>query len=89
MNDKEIRGLRSLLRRIRSGELIIIKTDKSGKFCIVSVQDYLKLGEVHTSKDRKVSREVAVETEKLLNGHSNSWCKIWSLGEDHKHEQHN
>ena len=85
LDEKEIRGLRSLLKRIRSGELIIIKTDKSGKFCIVSVADYLKLGEAHTEKDRKISREEVIETEKLLNGHSNSWCKIWSMGGDHKY----
>ena len=26
-----------------------------------------------------------METERLLNAHSVSWCKIWSSGEDHKH----
>ena len=85
LTDKEIRGLRSILRRIRAGELLVIKTDKSGKFCIVSVQDYLRLGEVHTKKDRKIERGDVIETEKILNGHSNAWCKIWSSGEDHKH----
>ena len=85
MEENEIRGLRSLLKRIRAGELLIIKTDKSGKFCIVSVQDYLKLGEVHTKQDKKITRETVVKTEKLLNSHSTAWCKIWSSGENHGH----
>ena len=67
LDEKEIRGLRSILKRIRAGELIVIKTDKSGKFCIVSVEDYLKLGEAHTKKDREISRREVMETEKILN----------------------
>ena len=37
MTEEELHGLRSLLKRIRAGEILIIKTDKSGKFVIVTV----------------------------------------------------
>ena len=87
LTDIEIRGLRSLLRRMRLGELIIMKTDKSGKFCIVSVEDYLKMGEVHVKKDQIIGREEMIEIEKTLNGHAMSWCKIWGTGAAHKHEE--
>ena len=63
----------------------MIRTDKSGKFCIVSVEDYLKLGKVHIEKDKKITRENLIETEKQLNGHSVAWCKIWNSGADHNH----
>ena len=42
---------RSILYRIREGEILVMKTDKSGKFCIVSQADYIKMGEVHTKND--------------------------------------
>ena len=44
MTEEELQGLRSLLKRIRAGEILIIKTDKSGKVVITSVEDYKKLG---------------------------------------------
>ena len=53
MSEIEVRGLRSLLLRIGKGEIIIMKTDKSGKFCIVSVEDYLKMEQVHIKQDEE------------------------------------
>ena len=85
LSEKEIRGLRSILRRIKLGELLVIKTDKSGKFCVVSVEDYLEMGKVHTDKDKEVKRKDVIEIEKILNGHSISWVKMFSTGLDHGH----
>ena len=85
MSDVEIRGLHSLLKRIKAGELLVLKTDKSGRFCVVSVEDYKKMGAIHTAKDIEISREDVVEIEKKLNGHSISWVKIFNTGLDHGH----
>ena len=86
LTEIEIRGLRSILKRIRDGELLVIKTDKSGRFCIVSVADYLQMGEVHIQQDKKIDRKEMIEIEKFLNGHSTSWCKIFNTGSNHSHE---
>ena len=83
LSPAELRGLKSLLKRIRAGELLIILTDKSSRFCVVSVEDYLKMGEVHTANDIIVNREEIDEIEKRLNGHSVSWVKIFQTGLDH------
>ena len=68
LSDIEIRGLRSILKRLRDSELIIMKTDKSGKFCIVSIEDYLRMGQDHISKDKEIGRLEVIEIDKLLNG---------------------
>ena len=85
MTEEEIRGLKSILKRIRAGELLVIKTDKSGRFCIVTVEDYLHMGKVHTDKDVMIGRVKVIEIEKTLNGHAISWVKIFNSGQDHGH----
>ena len=70
MSEIEVQGLRSLLLRIGKGEIIIMKTDKSGKFCIVSVEDYLKMGQVHIKQDLELKRKDLIQTDKILNGNS-------------------
>ena len=64
LSEEERKGLRSILKRIREGEILVMKTDKSGKFCIVSQADYIKMGEVHTKNDKKISRDNVIQIEK-------------------------
>ena len=85
LSDSEMRGLKSLLKRIKNQELLILKTDKSGQFCVVSWSDYLEMGKVHTDKDMQVSRAEIIEIEKILNGHAVTWTKIFAVGLDHDH----
>ena len=85
LSPQEIRGLKSLLKRIRAGEILIMKTDKSGRLMVVSVEDYLAMGEVHTRNDKPITRKEIGEIEKQLNGHSASWAKIFSTGTNHGH----
>ena len=46
------RGLISLVRRVKSGELVIVVTDKTSKFTILTMEDYLASGMVHASNAR-------------------------------------
>ena len=61
--------MKSILKRIKNGELIVIQTDKSGKFAILSVEDYNAAGHVHTNKDEQASDEFVKETQTILNCH--------------------
>ena len=38
-------GLKSLVMRTKEGELVVIETDKSGKFTVMSQDDFLEAGE--------------------------------------------
>ena len=87
LSDQQKRGLHSILKRVRAEEILIMKTDKSGKFCVASRADYLEMGHVHTAKDRKIKREEVIEIEKIINGHSMAWSKTWSTGENHNHSE--
>ena len=51
----ELRELKSLKKRISAGEYIIAQTDKSSRFAILSVDQYLKAGKVHTDNDKEIS----------------------------------
>ena len=51
---------------------------------MTNLDEYLKMGEVHTSKDRTITRRELIEIERNLNGHITMWCKIWGTGKGHK-----
>ena len=52
---------------------------------MVSVEDYLKMSNVHTNSDREIPRDQVIEIEKTLNGHAICWVKIFNTGQDHGH----
>ena len=85
LNRQEQEGLKSLQKRIKEGDLIILKTDKSSKFTVTNRQEYLKMGQEHVNKDKMVNRQEIIETEETINGHSRAWAHIWGCGKDHKH----
>ena len=85
LSKEEQEGLRSLEKKVKERKLIVIKTDKSSRFAVCSEDAYLRMGKVHTSKDKKVTRGELVEIEKLLNSHCVAWGKLWRSGEDHDH----
>ena len=63
------KGLKSLKRRVAEGEIIVCQTDKSGRFCVLTSEQYLEAGEIHASKDRKINQEDHEEIQRALNGH--------------------
>ena len=86
LTPQERRGLKSLEKRKNEGEIVITMTDKSTKLCIMKREEYLKLGEAHVGKDKEITREEMVMKEKVLNSHALSWCRMFSTGENHGHE---
>ena len=85
LTQEEQFGLKSLQKRIASGELIVIKTDKSSKLAVTNQEEYKKMGQDHTMKDNLISRQEVIEMEENLNGHSKAWANIWNSGRDHNH----
>ena len=81
----EQKGLKSLQTRIKKGELIVIKTDKSSKFAVTNQENYIKMGQDHVANDKIINRQELIELEETLNGHSRIWAHMWGYGKDHKH----
>ena len=85
LTEDEKDGLKRLQKRIKENEIVIVKTDKSGKLCLITREEYEKMGAEHTRKDMKIDRKGIMEKEKQLNGHVFFWSKMWGSGESHNH----
>ena len=85
LSSEEQAGLKSLQKRISNGEIIVIKTDKSSKLAVTNQEEYKKMGQEHTQKDKKISRQEVINMEETLNGHNRAWAHIWNSGKDHGH----
>ena len=53
----EKRGKKSLKKRVADVEIIVCQTEKSGRSCILTREQYSEAGQGHTSNDRKVDLE--------------------------------
>ena len=49
-------------------------------------ENYLRMGKEHVSKDKVISRKEVQEREKILNGNSRMWGKMFGIGVDAGHE---
>ena len=74
LSKAELKGLKSLKRRIKNGELIVCETDKSKRFSILSRQQYIESGKAHTSKDLEIEPHHIKKIQKYVNNHT-WWAK--------------
>ena len=86
LTEEEEKGLRSLQKRMKNEDLVIMKTDKSGKMSVTKKENYLEMGKAHTGEDKKVGREKIREIDKLMSEHSVAWCSMWKTGKNHEQE---
>ena len=82
LSSEEKQGLKSLQKCVANNELIICQTDKSGKFAVLTREQYITAGKVHTCKDQEITREVSENIERHLNGHKRWWESISNLSAD-------
>ena len=85
LTKQEARGLKKLQKRVKEGSLVIVKTDKSGRFSVMSMEEYERAGRVHTDKDTEVNLQFLQENQRRLNGYISMLCKVFHIGEAHKH----
>ena len=85
LNEAERRGLKSLRKRVSNSEIIVVPTDKSGRFAIMSLATYEKAGQAHTSKDEVVEFSEIKSTQVELNGHVSMLIKTFKIGEGWDH----
>ena len=86
MTSQEKKGLESLVQRMKKENLIIMKTDKSGKLCVTSEEAYKEMGKVHVEGDPIINREKIRELDRIMNDHSTAWCSMWGTGVNHQQE---
>ena len=76
----EYNGLKSLKKRVDEGEIVVVPTDKTGKFCVMARESYLQAGLVHTQKDVKVGLDRIREIQGEINGNMSMLIKVFKLG---------
>ena len=65
LTEEEKDGLKSLQKKIKNQEIVILKTDKSGKLCVVSWEEYIRMGREHTGRDQEIDRKTIIEKENI------------------------
>ena len=72
------RGLKSLKKRVANGDIVVCQTDKSGRFCVLTREQYLEAGLVHTANDQPWSWDLSHDfaCERPQDMVSNSQNKI-------------
>ena len=76
--------MRSLLKRTKEGELVVLPTDKTGQFAVMDRNGYEQAGLEHVKEDAKVDWEDLKTAQKELNGHVANvamMIKIFKIGD--------
>ena len=81
----EARGLKSLMTRVEDGEIVVLPTDKTGKFAVMKREEYEKAGLVHSEGDREVNWEEIKNSQREINGHVAMLIKIFNIGKNWDH----
>ena len=63
-------------QRIKNQEIVILKTDKSGKITIADRESYLKMGKKLNGEDKKIERENLKIMERKINEHTKCGPKL-------------
>ena len=66
LNKTQLKGLLSLKKRIDNAEIVILPTDKTGRFAIMTRETYLQSGLKHTRGDKKVTWDILEEAQKAM-----------------------
>jgi hypothetical protein len=85
LTKQEAKGLKKLQKRVKEGTLVVVRTDKSGRFAVMSMVEYERAGNVHTQKDQQVDLQFLLENQRRINGYISMLCKVFTIGEAHKH----
>ena len=85
LTQAEKRGLDSLKKKVKAGDIIIVQTDKSGRFAVMSKEEYERAGRKHTDKDIEVDLNFLLENQKRINGHISMLVKVFMVGANQKH----
>ena len=86
LNREELKGLKSLKKRFKNEEVVILPTDKSGRFGLMGMEHYMRAGEKHTKKDEEVGMGTVTKTQSELNGNTSMLIKFCRIGHLWKHE---
>ena len=86
LSKSQARGLKSLLTRVKNGEIVVTPTDKSGNFAVMSRKSYEEAGLKHVKNDVPVEWDELKRAQSELNGHVAMMAKIFEIGKAWNHQ---
>ena len=87
LSKAEQEGLKSLQKRVNNKEIVVTETDKSRRFCVLTVEQYLASGRKHTKKDKVISYDDLHNIQKSVNDHGSWLRRIFGIGNDWNHAE--
>ena len=76
----QTKNLRSLEKRVKSGEVVIMQNDKSTKLTINKPDNYIEQMKPHLRDDPRVTTDEQNTMERTLTGHAIQWGRILKMG---------
>ena len=70
-------GIKRVRERVEKGEVVVVPTDKSGKFAIMPLEVYEEMGRVYTEGDTIINESELSELQRELNNHVKMFTKVF------------
>ena len=86
MSEGAHRGKQSILSREKSGELVLLASDKSGKLAVMTPALYRECMQPHIEGDSEHTREEVSQVEKQFSGAATQMLRTFQFGEDWSHQ---
>ena len=71
-------GLKDIQQLVKEKH-IVTKTDKSGRQCLLTEEEYVKVGEQHVKDDPVKNTKEFGQNEDILNCHTMQFCRLLGL----------
>ena len=78
LSKQETKGLKQLKERIKNGDKVVC-SDKSGKLCLLTEEEYIASARPHIEKDKILSSEEVARKEDMLNCHTFQFARVIGL----------
>ena len=73
--------MKKLKIRVKNDEIVINTTDKSGKLCVSTIENYIQQGSKHIKGDREIEWGEVVRIQKRVTSHARCLIKVFNIGE--------
>ena len=79
LDREELEGIKTLKKRVEESELVICSTDKSGRFALMTMEDYRYAGSKHTKNDEEVDLNFVKKNQRVPNSHCSMLINIANM----------
>ena len=86
LTSNELKGLKSLQKRVAQGEIVIAQSDKSSKLCVLNKEQYLLSGIEHCKNNLEISLTDVNRLQKYVNANVEWLHEIFNTGEFWGHQ---